>query len=279
LYVEVVSGLPQIVVEFDRPKLARYGISVEQANRTLSTAFAGSAAGVVYEGERRFDLVVRLDRASRRTIDDVRELFITTADGRQVPLEQVAQVEMKPGANQIQRENAQRRITVAFNVRGRDVESIVEEMQAKMDRDVKLPAGYYATYGGQFQNLREASARLGVAVPVALLLIFVLLYFTFQSLRQSILILTAIPLSAIGGVLALWLREMPFSISAGIGFIALFGVAVLNGIVLIGEFNYLRREGMTDLREVIGLNYSNVQFSPRVSQTILSTPWHSYNQF
>ena len=251
LYVEVVSGLPQIVVEFDRPKLARYGISVEQANRTLSTAFAGSAAGIVYEGERRFDLVVRLDRASRRTIDDVRELFITTADGRQVPLEQVAQVEMKPGANQIQRENAQRRITVAFNVRGRDVESIVEEMQAKMDRDVRLPAGYYATYGGQFQNLREASARLGVAVPVALLLIFVLLYFTFQSLRQSILILTAIPLSAIGGVLALWLRDMPFSISAGIGFIALFGVAVLNGIVLIGEFNYLRREGMTDLREVI----------------------------
>ncbi|GAB2797821.1 CusA/CzcA family heavy metal efflux RND transporter [Rhabdobacter roseus] len=251
LYVEVVSGLPQIVVEFDRPKLARYGISIEQANRTLSTAFAGSAAGVVYEGERRYDLVVRLDRASRRTIDDVRELFITTADGQQVPLEQVARVEMKPGANQIQRENAQRRITVAFNVRGRDVESIVEEMQAKMDRDVKLPAGYYATYGGQFQNLREASARLSVAVPVALLLIFVLLYFTFQSLRQSILILSAIPLSAIGGVLALWLRGMPFSISAGIGFIALFGVAVLNGIVLIGEFNHLRREGMTDLREVI----------------------------
>ncbi len=251
VYVEVVSGLPQIVVTFDRPKLAKYGISVEQANRTLSTAFAGSAAGVVYEGERRFDLVVRLDQASRRTIDDVRELFVTTASGEQVPLRQVANVELKTGANQIQRENAQRRITVAFNVRGRDVASIVEELQAKIDHDVKLPAGYYATYGGQFENLREANARLSVAVPVALLLIFVLLYFTFQSLRQSILILTAIPLSAIGGVLALWLRGMPFSISAGIGFIALFGVAVLNGIVLIGEFNNLRREGMTDLREVI----------------------------
>jgi cobalt-zinc-cadmium resistance protein CzcA len=251
LYVEAVSGLPQIVVNFDRDRLSRFGITIEDANRTLNTAFAGSSAGLVYEGERRFDLVVRLQNANRRTLDDVRALFITSPTGQQVPLDQVAMVEMKNGANQIQREDAKRRIIVAFNVRGRDVESIVKEIQAKMDSQVKLPTGYYATYGGQFQNLQEASTRLGIAVPVALLLIFVLLFFTFHSLKQSLLILTAIPLSAIGGVFALYLRGMPFSISAGIGFIALFGVAVLNGIVLIGEFNFLRKQGLTDLREII----------------------------
>jgi cobalt-zinc-cadmium resistance protein CzcA len=251
LYVEAVSGLPQIVVGFDRDRLSKFGITIEDANRTLNTAFAGSSAGLVYEGERRFDLVVRLNNASRRTLDDVSALFITSPTGQQVPLDQVATVEMKNGANQIQREDAKRRITIAFNVRGRDVESIVKEIQAKVDSQLKLPTGYYATYGGQFQNLQEASTRLSIAVPIALLLIFVLLFFTFNSLRQSLLILTAIPLSAIGGIFALWLRDMPFSISAGIGFIALFGVAVLNGIVLIGEFNFLRKEGETDLRKVI----------------------------
>lgn len=251
IYVEEVSGLPQIVVNFDRDRLSRFGITIEDANRTINTAFAGSSAGLVYEGEKRFELVVRLNNASRRTLDDVSALFVTAPSGQQVPLDQIAKIEMKVGANQIQREDAKRRITVAFNVRGRDVESIVKEIQAKIDTQIKLPTGYYATYGGQFQNLQEASTRLSVAVPIAMLLIFVLLYFTFNSLRQSLLILTAIPLSAIGGIFALWLRGMPFSISAGIGFIALFGVAVLNGIVLIGEFNFLRKEGETDLRKVI----------------------------
>lgn len=251
IYVEEVSGLPQIVVGFDRDRLSRFGISIEDANRTINTAFAGSSAGLVYEGEKRFELVVRLNNESRRTLDDVSALFVTSPTGQQVPLDQIAAIEMKVGANQIQREDAKRRITVAFNVRGRDVESIVKEIQAKIDSQIKLPTGYYTTYGGQFQNLQEASTRLSIAVPIALLLIFVLLYFTFNSLRQSLLILTAIPLSAIGGIFALWLRGMPFSISAGIGFIALFGVAVLNGIVLIGEFNFLRKEGETDLRKVI----------------------------
>ncbi|SOD95190.1 CusA/CzcA family heavy metal efflux RND transporter [Spirosoma fluviale] len=260
LYVEQVSGLSQIVVKFDRDALARFGLSIEEANRCLQTAFAGTSAGVVYEGERRYDLVVRLQQQSRQRLEDVQNLLVTT-DGpghegsgherQAVPLSQIATISFQNSTNQIQRENAQRRITVAFNVRDRDVESVVRELQQKLESQVKLPAGYYLTYGGQFQNLQEAKDRLTIAVPVALMLIFLLLFFTFGSVRQSLLIFSAIPLSAIGGVLALALRGMPFSISAGVGFIALFGVAVLNGIVLIGEFNHLKAEGQTDLRTII----------------------------
>lgn len=251
VYVESVTGLPQIVVRFDRDKLSRFNIPIAEANRTLNAAFAGAAAGLVYEGEKRFDLVIRLQKADRQRIDDVRALFVTNAEGQQVPLGQLASIEMQTGANQIQREDAKRRITVAFNVRGRDVEHVMQELQSRIDREIKLPPGYFMTFGGQFEHLQEARGRLGVAVPVALLLIAVLLYFTFHSLRQTLLVLTAIPFSAIGGVVALWLRGMPFSISAGIGFIALFGVAVLNGIVLIAAFNQLRQAGETDLRKVI----------------------------
>ena len=256
LYVEQVSGLPQIVVRFDRDALARFGLSIEEANRYLQAAFAGASAGLVYEGERRYDLVVRLQQQSRQRLEDVQNLLVTTVDGpgrvgQAVPLSQIADVSFQNSVNQIQRENAQRRITVAFNVRERDVESVVRELQQKLDRQVKLPPGYYVTYGGQFQNLEEARDRLSIAVPVALGLIFLLLFFTFGSVRQSLLIFSAIPLSAIGGVFALWLRGMPFSISAGVGFIALFGVAVLNGIVLIGEFNHLKSEGQTNLGDII----------------------------
>jgi cobalt-zinc-cadmium resistance protein CzcA len=176
-------------------------------------------------------------------------LFITNDNREQIPITQIADIDFKVQTNQIQRENTKRRITVAFNVRGRDVESIVLEIQGKLDQQLKLPTGYSLTYGGQFQNLQEAKDRLSVAVPIALGLIFVLLYFTFGSIQQSILIFTAIPLSAMGGIIALWLRDMPFSISAGVGFIALFGVAVLNGIVLIAEFNYLKNKGVADVNE------------------------------
>ncbi|GAB2562236.1 CusA/CzcA family heavy metal efflux RND transporter [Spirosoma aerophilum] len=245
LYVEQVSGLPQIVVKFDRDALARFGLSVEEANRYLQAAFAGSTAGLVYEGERRYDLVVRLQQQSRQRLEDVQNLLIGTDGNGQIPLSQVADISFQNSVNQIQREDAKRRIIVAFNVRGRDVESVVNELQQKIDAQIKFPPGYYVTYGGQFQNLQEAKDRLSIAVPVALGLIFMLLFFTFGSIRQSLLIFSAIPLSAIGGVIALWLRDMPFSISAGVGFIALFGVAVLNGIVLIGEFNHLKDE--TDL--------------------------------
>ncbi|MCZ8215043.1 MAG: efflux RND transporter permease subunit, partial [Cyclobacteriaceae bacterium] len=251
LYVEEVTGLPQIVVHIDRDEVARFGLDIETINQAISTAFAGQSAGVVYEGEKRFDLVVRLTKENRQGIEDVQNLFITTPNGNQVPLDQVAKVEFKLGPNQIQREDAKRRIIVGFNVRGRDVASIVEELQQKIEKHVDFPPGYYPTYGGQFENLKEAQARLSIAVPVALLLILMLLFFTFGSFKQSILIFMAIPMAAIGGVFALLLRGMPFSISAGIGFIALFGVAVLNGIVLIAEFNHLKKTGLTDLYDIV----------------------------
>ncbi|TGE03539.1 CusA/CzcA family heavy metal efflux RND transporter [Hymenobacter fodinae] len=261
VYVEQVTGLPQIVVKLDRNRLARFGLNAEDVNRTVQTAFAGQTAGQLYEQERRIDVVLRLAPELRRNIGNVRQLLVATPSGEQIPLEQVATVELQEGPNQIQRDDAKRRITVAFNVRGRDVESVVTELQGKVDRQLKFAPGYYTTYGGQFENLRQASERLSIAVPVALLLIFVLLFFTFKSLKQSVLIFTAIPLSAIGGVLALWLRGMPFSISAGVGFIALFGVAVLNGIVLIGYFNQLKDEGRTDLYQRI-LEGTQVRLRP-----------------
>jgi len=250
LYVEEVTGLPQIVVDIDRDEIAKYGLSVKTVNQAVNTAFAGQSAGLVFENERRYDLTLRLASQNRQSIEDVRNLFITTAGGEQVPLKQLANVEFKIGPNQIQREDAKRRIVVAFNVRGRDVSSIVTEIQKKLS-SVDFPPGYFVTYGGQFENLQQAQARLSIAVPAALLLILLLLFFTFHSIKHALLIFTAIPMAAIGGVLALLLRGMPFSISAGVGFIALFGVAVLNGIVLIAEFNRLRKEGLEDLKDVI----------------------------
>ncbi|MCI3937969.1 CusA/CzcA family heavy metal efflux RND transporter [Chryseobacterium aahli] len=245
--VERVGGLPQINVTYDRTRIANYGLNVEDVNNVLSTAFAGKTAGQIFENERRFDLVVRLDSLYRTDIEDVSNLMVPTNTGTQVPLSQVANIEYKLGPAQISREAGKRRIVVGFNVKGRDVESVVKDIQQKLEKDVKLPSGYYFTYGGQFENLKEASQRLMIAVPVSLLLIFMLLYFTFHSFKQATLIFTAIPMSAIGGVFALLLRGMPFSISAGIGFIALFGVAVLNGIVLIGTFNQLEKDGVSDV--------------------------------
>ncbi len=246
---ERVAGLPQINIRYNIDKLALYGLNVGDLNSIIRIGFAGAKAGVVYEGEKRFDMVVRLAADSRADISNLKTLFVKLPSGSQIPLEQVADINYEPGPMQISREDGKRRIVVGFNVRGRDVKSVVEEIQAKLDDKLKLPSGYYVTYGGQFENLVEASARLSIAVPTALLLIFILLFFTFKSMKQSLLIFTAIPFSAIGGVFALWLRDMPFSISAGVGFIALFGVAVLNGIVLIGYFNQLKEEGMKDVNE------------------------------
>ncbi|MGW8121417.1 CusA/CzcA family heavy metal efflux RND transporter [Roseivirga echinicomitans] len=251
LYIEEVTGVPQIIIDYKRDQLAKYGLSVKEVNQTVQTAFAGASAGVVYEGEQRYDLVIRLEENRREKLSDVSNLYISRSDGHQIPLYQVADVQVKEGPYQIQRDDTRRRIIVGFNVRNRDVQSIVTEIQEKVDTSVELATGYTITYGGQFENLVEAKKRLSVAVPLALLLIFVLLYFTFRSVKQSLLIFTAIPLSAIGGIFALSLRGMPFSISAGVGFIALFGVAVLNGIVLIAEFNSLKKEGVTDVFERI----------------------------
>ena len=247
--IESTTGLPQIAIHYDRDRIAQYGLNVSDLNEIVRTAFAGESAGLIYENERRFDLVVRLDTANRQSIDDVQNVFVPLPNGGQIPLQQVASIDYEIGPAQITRENAKRRIGIGFNVPERDVKSAVDELQNKLNAEIKLPPGYYFEYGGQFQNLEEASKRLSVAVPVALALIFILLFFTFGNITQCILVFSAIPLSAIGGVFALWIAGMPFSISAGIGFIALFGVSVLNGIVLIDYFNQLKAQGVNDIYE------------------------------
>lgn len=245
--VEKVTGLAQVQVEFNRDRLAQYGLSVDEVNRVLRAAFAGSEAGIVFDEEKRFSMVVRLDKDYRQSLDDVKNLSVALPNGGQISFDQIANIEIKSGPAQVSRENTKRRITVGFNVRNRDVQTVINEVSSKIDKQVKLPTGYYIDYGGQFQNLEAAKNRLAIAVPVALLLIFVLLYFTFNNVKQTMLIYSAVPLAAIGGIFALWIRGMNFSISAGVGFIALFGVAVLNGIVLIAEFNRLEKEGVDDI--------------------------------
>ena len=247
--VEKVTGLAQVQVEYNRDRLAQYGLSMDDVNRVLRAAFAGSQAGVVFDDEKRFGLVVRLDKDYRQSLDDVKNLSVSLPNGGQIPFDMVADIQIKSGPAQVSREDTRRRITIGFNVRNRDIQSVIAEVTQQIDRKIKLPTGYYVSYGGQFQNLEAAKARLSIAVPVALLLIFVLLFFTFHSVSQTFLIFSAVPMSAIGGVFALWLRGMNFSISAGVGFIALFGVAVLNGIVLIAEFNRLEKEGIADITE------------------------------
>jgi cobalt-zinc-cadmium resistance protein CzcA len=251
LFIEPITGMAQIVIDYKRPVIAQYNLNIADINKVISTAFAGQSAGQVYEQEKRFDLVIRLSQNKRNNLDDVQNLLIPTPQGTQIPLYELATVSIKNGPNQIQREDAKRRIVVGFNVKGRDVQSIVQELQSKIESEIKFKPGYYVTYGGAFENLSAAKKRLMIAVPVSLILIFILLFFAFNSVKQGLLIYSAIPLSAIGGILFLALRGMPFSISAGIGFIALFGVAVLNGIVLISEFNRLKKEGATDLREIV----------------------------
>jgi len=251
LYVEAVTGMPQIVIDYNRSAISQYGLSIQNINDVVNASFAGRTAGLVYEGEKRFDLVVRMDKKNRTDVTDVQNLLIPLSNGLQIPLSALASVKIIDGPNQIQRENTKRRIVVGFNARGRDVQSLMEELGVKVDAKIKFPSGYTIEYGGSFKNLEQAKKRLSIAVPLALFMIFILLYFAFKSVRQGLLIFTAIPLSAIGGIFALAILGLPFSISAGIGFIALFGVAVLNGIVLIAEFNRLRKEGMTDLSKIV----------------------------
>ncbi|SEW53812.1 CusA/CzcA family heavy metal efflux RND transporter [Chitinophaga arvensicola] len=251
LYVETVTGMPQVVISYNRDAMAKYGLNVSDINRVVNTAFAGQSTGLVYEGEKRFDMVVRLADDARQHLSDVQNLLIPTRQGIQIPLNLVATVEETEGPNQIQRENTRRRIIVGFNVNGRDVQTIVTELQQKVAQQLKLPPAYHIVYGGAFENLTAAKERLSIVVPIALFMIFMLLYFAFNSVKQGLLIYTAIPLSAIGGILALWMRDMPFSISAGVGFIALFGVAVLNGILLVSEFNRLKKEGWKDVSRIV----------------------------
>ncbi|WP_373057620.1 CusA/CzcA family heavy metal efflux RND transporter [Zunongwangia sp. H14] len=249
--LEATSGLPQMTVRFNRRKVAQYGLNIQKLNRYISTAFAGGTAGVIFEGEKRFDMVVRLDKEHRRDIRDLKNLLIDLPGGNQIPVKEVAEISYQPGPMQISRDNTSRRIYVGVNVRGRDVESMVNDIQAKLDAELDLPPGYHIEYGGAFENLQRAKERLTIVVPIALALIFLLLYFALGSILQSVMIYMAVPLAAIGGIFALALRGMPFSISAGVGFIVLFGVAVLNGLVLISRLNSLKEEGVTDIRERI----------------------------
>jgi cobalt-zinc-cadmium resistance protein CzcA len=242
--VEATKGLPQMTVQYERSKLARYGLNVQELNTIVRTAFSGEIAGVIFEGEKRFDLVVRLKEEHKKSIEDLRNIYISLPDGQQLPIREVANVSYQPGPMQISREGTNRRTYVGINVRKRDVESVVNEIQEKLDAQLDLPPGYYLKYGGSFENLQRAKARLVIVVPIALLLIFVLLYFALKSFSQTIMIYIAIPLAASGGIFSLWLRDMPFSISAGVGFIVLFGVAVLNGLVLISSMNDLKQEGL-----------------------------------
>jgi heavy metal efflux system protein len=241
--VEATSGLPQLQIKPDRAAIARYGINVEDVNSLVESIIAGKEAGLVYEGEKRFSLVVRLAGESSRDVETIKNLLVSAPNGSRIPLAQLAEIKLVEGPSQISREDTRRRIGVELNIRGRDIGSFVKDAQIAIDRQVTLPPGYYLTWGGTFENLQRASARLLIVVPLALFLIFVLLFTTFGSVKHAVLIYTGIPFAIAGGVLALALRGMPFSISAGVGFIALFGVAVLNGVVMVSYINHLRDRG------------------------------------
>ncbi|RDI53491.1 CusA/CzcA family heavy metal efflux RND transporter [Flavobacterium glaciei] len=251
IIIEKTEGLPQMSVVYDRSKIARYGLNIADLNEMIALGFAGKTVGTVFEGEKRFDMVVRLDQTNRRDIEDLRNLYVPTPNGEQIPLRELASIEYTEGPAKISRDNTNRRIVVGINVRNRDLQSVVTDIQQIVKNKIKLPAGYYVKYGGQFENLQSAKARLMIAVPIALFLIFILLYFAFGSVKEALMVYSAIPLSAVGGVLFLWMRDLPFSISAGVGFIALFGIAVLNGIVLIEHFKELKHQGMKDMDELI----------------------------
>ena len=244
IFVEEVAGLPQIQVKYNHEKMAAYGVSVDDISEILETTFAGAVACSLYEGDKKFDIVLRMD-PSQRNVESLEQLSIPLKDGTDIPLSQVADIDYSPAPAQVSHEDGARRIYVGFNVKGRDVQSTVEDIQEILDEKLKLPDGYYYNYGGEFENLQSATNRLMVVIPIALVIILLLLYATVKNVRESLFVFSAIPLAAIGGVWALWLRGMPFSISAGVGFIALFGVAVLNGIVLIGQMNQMQREEKT----------------------------------
>ena len=238
-------------IEYNREKIAYYGLDIKILNSYLSTAFGGEVAGTVFEGEKRFDIVVRFQKQNRTDIEDIKQLYVPLNNGQQIPLAELADIRYAEGPAKISRENTHRRVVVSVNVRNRDLQSVIKDIQAAINKNIILDSGTYIAYGGQFENLQNASRRLMIAVPVALLLIFIFLHFAFKSFKDAIMIFTAIPLATVGGVIFLWIRGMPFSVSAGVGFIALFGIAVLNGIVLIEHLKELQHNGITDMRELI----------------------------
>lgn len=251
IVVEKTEGLPQMMVNYRRDQIAKYGMNIADLNDIISMGFAGKSAGFVFEGERQFDLLIKYKKESRDELEDLRNAQVALPNGEQLPLSSFADISYGKGPAKISRDDTKRRIVVGVNVRGRDLQSVVDEIQDIVLNEIDMPAGYEVQYGGQFENLQSASKRLLVAVPVALVLIFILLYFAFSSIKDALIIFSAIPLASVGGILLLYFRGMPFSISAGVGFIALFGIAVLNGIVLIEHFKALRAESDESLSRII----------------------------
>ncbi len=251
IVVEKTAGLPQMSVIYNRQKIAKYGLNVDELNDIITMGFAGATAGTIFEGEKQFDLVVRFDDTNRKSIDDLKTASIVLPNGQSLPLNEFAQIKFTKSPAKISRDETRRRIVVGVNVRNRDLTSVVEDVQKIINEKIALPVGYSISYGGQFENLQNASSRLMIAVPIALFLIFVMLHFAFGSFKDAMMIFSAIPFAAVGGVLLLFIRGLPFSISAGVGFIALFGIAVLNGIVLIEHFKELKKEGISDIRKRI----------------------------
>lgn len=251
IILEKTAGLPQMSVKYNRNRIAYYGLDIKTLNSYLSIAFGGEITGIVFEGEKRFDMVVRLQKQNRIDIENIKQLQVPLPNGNQIPLNELADISLNEGPAKISRDNTHRRVVVSVNVRNRDLQSVVEDIQSRIDENITLEPGNYIAYGGQFENLENATNRLMLAVPIALLLIFIFLHFAFKSLKDAVMIFTAVPLATVGGVFFLWIRGMPFSVSAGIGFIALFGIAVLNGIVLIEHLKELKDGGMTNMRELI----------------------------
>ncbi len=249
--VEKIDDLPQMSVNYKSNKIAEYGLNISDVNQMITAGFSGITTGSIFEGEKQFDLVVRLKDTQRNDINDLKNLWIDTPRGIKVPLSELAEITYASGPAKISRDDTKRRVVIGINVRNRDLQSVVDDVQKIIESEVKIPTGYSVAYGGQFENLKSAKARLSIALPVALILIFILLHFAFKSVKEALLVYTAIPLAAVGGVYLLWLRDLPFSISAGVGFIALFGIAVLNGIVLIEHFKELKKQGLTDMNQLI----------------------------
>jgi len=251
IIVEKTDGLPQMSVTYDRQKIAKYGLNVKDLNDIITMGFAGLTAGNIFEGEKQFDLVIRFDQANRKSIEDLKKSSMIISSGQSLPLSEFAEINLTKSPAKISRDETRRRVVIGVNVRNRDLASVVEDVQRIINDNIQLPVGYSITYGGQFENLENAKARLMIAVPIALFLIFVMLHFAFGSFKEALMIYSAIPFSAVGGILLLNIRGLPFSISAGVGFIALFGIAVLNGIVLIEHFKELKEDGIKDIRERI----------------------------
>ena len=250
--VEQTSGLPMLTVQIDREQTARYGLNMADVQAAISTAIGGQQAGTLFQGDRRFDIVVRLPDSLRSDLEQLRRLPIALPQGanaegraRFIPLGEVASLQVAPGPNQISREDGKRRIVISANVRGRDIGSFVADATQQLQAQVNIPAGYWTSWGGQFEQLQSATARLQLVVPLALGLVFILLFAMFGNVKDGLLVFSGIPFALTGGILALWLRDIPLSISAAVGFIALSGVAVLNGLVMISFIRQLREQGFT----------------------------------